>query len=121
MDSPKSLICALAYGAYLVFQLWSHAELYEDDSADNFKSTAYRGSQRSDSAEGMSSGLKATANGSVPEKRGINPSAGNGQDVDLERQTERTEDENTEEQEEPQLSLWMAVATLAVVTVVCSG
>jgi hypothetical protein len=73
----------------------------------------------------MSSAVVVTGNGAtvVPEKdrTGINPPPGSSSDHeeqqrDVEGQAGMQEDE--EELEEPQLSLWMALLTLLIVTVV---
>lgn len=101
-----------------MFQLWSHAALYEDDSEDNFKSTRYgEESIFSSSAVGKSSGVQTT---SFQEKRSLNPP--NALEAnDLERQPiEPPKQESAaEDVEEPALSLWMAILTLLIVTVVC--
>lgn len=121
-----------AYGAYLVFQLWSHAALYEDDSADNFRSTPYdKVSQKSTHSEqGRTTGvLNGTTTSSQLEKLrkdAINPPTDRTSDEhrDLEQQAEEPKEEEAEDEEggeEPTMSLWMAVGALALVTVVSIG
>lgn len=129
-----AVILLVTYVAYLIFQLWSHAQLYEDDSDDNFKSTRFASSSGENTNTraapapqkdvGISSGYNQHENGSVPEKdrMSINPPPGSSssdhvqQERDIERAEPQGEDDG-EEQEEPQMSLWMAILTLLVVTV----
>jgi len=124
-----AVILLVTYGAYLVFQLWSHAQLYEDDSDDNFKSTRFASDGKVKTSQpepkrdvGISSAVNLNgANNPEKDNMSINPPPGSSssdhpqQERDLERQEEPQDD--AEEQEEPQLSLWMALLTLLVVTV----
>lgn len=41
MSRGVAIILLFIYGSYLVFQLWSHAHLYNAGSGDDFQSTAY--------------------------------------------------------------------------------
>ncbi|KAJ7707775.1 Sodium/calcium exchanger protein-domain-containing protein [Mycena rosella] len=89
-----ALILLFIYGSYLFFQLYSHATLYGDQSGDVIKSTKY--TPRPKKAK---HGEPADANGNLA----------------------ITDAENAQEEEEeevPQLSLYMTLGLLAVVTVI---
>jgi Ca2+/H+ antiporter len=119
-----------AYGAYLIFQLWSHAKLYDDDADGTFKSTPFSSTQHKSShgsSSGSSTGIRkigsAVSSISDKEDNSLNPPLPANNERDLEQQAEAAaeeeeEDEEKEAEEVPQLSLWMAITTLAVVTVV---
>jgi Ca2+:H+ antiporter len=91
-----ALILLFIYASYLFFQLYSHAALYDDERSDNFKSTKYT---PKDKKGGKTTGTD------------LHPSS----PVDTE--TALTHEEHVEEEEVPQLSVYMTVALLAVVTV----
>src|ERR1700761_2472973 len=123
------LILYSAYGAYLVFQLWSHAHLYSDDSPDNFKSRQYpsrnnsvehlRHDNNNDSTEAHSTAVFGNGSTSAPrsnlapeETLAVDP-----QNNDLEKQN-KNHGEDDKDGEEPTMSAWMSIATLVVVSVV---
>ncbi|KAJ7773205.1 calcium/proton exchanger [Mycena metata] len=87
------------YASYLFFQLYSHATLYANNSGDIIKSTKYAPRNKTNAAdtEATATGVSTDAEGSPQE-------------------VEHAEDE--EEEEIPQLSLYMTLGLLAVVTVV---
>ncbi|KAJ7170613.1 Calcium/proton exchanger [Mycena crocata] len=97
-----ALILLFIYAAYLFFQLYSHATLYGDKSGDIIKSTKYiprekkskRGAERLDTADAST----------VAASDDVENTAG-------------AEEEEEEEEEVPQLSLYMTIGLLAVVTV----
>ncbi|KAF7330512.1 hypothetical protein MVEN_02490700 [Mycena venus] len=97
-----ALILLFIYGSYLFFQLYSHATLYGDASGDIIKSTKYapREKKNKDGKGDNHTGTDLTSTVASP--------------TDAETQHEEEE----EEAEEPQLSLWMTLGLLAVVTVV---
>ncbi|KAF8525832.1 Calcium/proton exchanger, partial [Hysterangium stoloniferum] len=98
MSRGVAVILLFIYGSYLVFQLWSHAYLYNDGASEhNFPSTAYPKKQNStDSAKRRADG---------PETGADDPETG----------AEREKEE--EEIEEPQLSVAASLVLLAIVTV----
>ncbi|KAJ7901427.1 Sodium/calcium exchanger protein-domain-containing protein [Mycena leptocephala] len=95
-----ALILLFIYGSYLFFQLYSHATLYGDTSDDVIKSTKYapREKKNRDGKGRTGAGTDLSSAGSP---------------TDVETQHEAEE----EDVEEPQLSLWMTLGLLAVVTV----
>ena len=125
------MLCS-AYGAYLIFQLWSHAHLYSDDAPDNFKSRQYP--SRNNSTEQLahdnsneSPEAHSTAvfgNGSTAAQRQTlapeETPATDQQNRDLEKQN-NNDGEEDKDVEEPKLSAWMSIATLVAVTVVSAN
>ncbi|KAF9496776.1 calcium/proton exchanger [Pleurotus eryngii] len=129
-----AIILLFIYGSYLVFQLWSHAGLYDETSDAVIKSQPYarkskdskrkslKDEPRSDDATDShtSSSRTATVNGDssmLPSQNTIVPSA-NGSQRDLENGNGQIGNASKEEEEEkPQLSVWMTVGLLVVVTV----
>ncbi|KAJ7626550.1 Calcium/proton exchanger [Mycena polygramma] len=93
-----ALILLFIYGSYLFFQLYSHATLYANDSSDIIKSTKYAPRPKKEK-NGDASGPATNTDTSPTD-------AENGPPVE------------EEEEETPQLSLWMTIGLLAVVTVV---
>ncbi|KAJ7363973.1 Calcium/proton exchanger [Mycena albidolilacea] len=91
-----ALILLFIYGSYLFFQLYSHATLYGDTSDDIIKSTKYAPREHK-------------------HKKGA--AAGNEVTSPVDTETAATHEEE-EEAEEPQLSLYMTLGLLAVVTVI---
>jgi len=102
-----AIILLFIYGAYLVFQLYSHTVLYDDNHEGVFRSTKYDLKKRD--KENESSG----------------PAAGTSSDAALAESSashasNRDEEQGLaaeEEAETPELSLYMALFLLAVVTV----
>ncbi|KAJ6599276.1 calcium/proton exchanger [Mycena vulgaris] len=90
-----ALILLFIYGSYLFFQLYSHATLYGDKSDDAIKSTEY-----------MSREKKPKKGTETTNSTAISP--------DVENEAGQ---EQVEEEEVPQLSLYMTLGLLAVVTV----
>ncbi|KAF7312323.1 hypothetical protein MIND_00245400 [Mycena indigotica] len=95
-----ALILLFIYGSYLFFQLYSHATMYDDSGDDIIKSKKYvpkeKKSSKKDSNEGTST----------------SPTT----DMENGREEHATQEEE-EEEETPQLSLFMTIGLLAVVTV----
>ncbi|KAJ7158812.1 Calcium/proton exchanger [Mycena filopes] len=97
-----ALILLFIYAAYLFFQLYSHATLYTNDSGDVIKSTKYPARERK---------AKANATGTDTTTTAVS--------TDVEASpTPAVAEEVEEEEEVPQLSLYMTLGLLAVVTVV---
>ncbi|KAF5337493.1 hypothetical protein D9758_013591 [Tetrapyrgos nigripes] len=94
-----ALILLFIYGSYLFFQLYSHATLYDDKHQDNFKSTKYEPRK------------KGQAEGS--EMVGAEGSMANNVDAEIAREPR----EEGEEEEQPQMNLFITLVSLAVVTV----
>ncbi|KAJ7227127.1 calcium/proton exchanger, partial [Mycena pura] len=90
-----ALILLFIYGSYLFFQLYSHATMYGDDSKDIIKSTKYVPREKRKKGETTTNNVPAT-----DVENGIAP-----------------EEQEPEEPEVPQLSLYMTLGLLAVVTV----
>ncbi|KAJ7832665.1 Calcium/proton exchanger [Mycena olivaceomarginata] len=95
------ILLSVVYGSYLFFQLYSHATLYVDGN-DEFKSTKYPPKEK------KTQGGK----GSIGTGTGTNLGSA-ASPTDAETQPE----EEGEDAEKPQLSLWMTIGLLAVVTV----
>lgn len=106
-----------------MFQLWSHAHLYADDSEDNFKSRRFpnqpstgKGTAVATDGGGASTTRRGDKEGSVKSGGELNPPSTFENSPDVEKQ----ESSDAEEGEEvPQLSVVMSLVTLVVVTVVC--
>ncbi|KAF4571314.1 hypothetical protein EYR36_008643 [Pleurotus pulmonarius] len=133
-----AIILLFIYGSYLVFQLWSHAGLYDETSDAVIKSQPYvrksKDSKRKSSKEEprpdnatdshTSSSRTTTVNSnslSLPTGQTTAvPSLANGSLHDLENgngHVGNASGEDSEEEEKPQLSVWMTVGLLVVVTV----
>lgn len=93
------------YFSYLFFQLYSHATLYEDSSDDVMKSKKYAPRPKKIKKDEASSPMSPTASTAVDGHGSVEA-----------QEVEHTEEE--EEVEEPQMSVYMALGLLAVVTVV---
>ncbi|KAJ7192646.1 Sodium/calcium exchanger protein-domain-containing protein [Mycena pura] len=92
-----ALILLFIYGSYLFFQLYSHATLYLD-GRDDFKSTKYPSKEK--------------------KKQDGTGRTGTGTGTDLGSAASPTDAENQQDEDEkPQLSLFMTIGLLAVVTV----
>ncbi|KAJ7475792.1 Sodium/calcium exchanger protein-domain-containing protein [Mycena latifolia] len=92
-----ALILLFIYGSYLFFQLYSHATLYGDKSGDIIKSTKYAPREKKVKDGDRN---EATTSSVVPDAEAANAK------------------EEEEEEETPQLSLFMTLGLLAVVTVI---
>ncbi|KAK7033071.1 Calcium/proton exchanger [Favolaschia claudopus] len=102
-----ALILLFIYVAYLFFQLYSHATLYEDTTADIVKSTRYTPKEKKPK-DGKADGA-STARSNTLASNAASP-------ADTETAAEEHEEEE-EEAEEPQLNLATTLGLLAVVTV----
>ena len=90
------MLLLLVYGAYLYFQLQTHAEMYNAPSLKvDKRRTKVEGGDATKRLATMGAGISATMGGSAAQE---NPSR------------------EPEEKEEPQLSIWVAVLTLAIST-----
>jgi len=109
----------VVYGSYLLFQLYSHAILYQDAGEHVIKSTKYIPRQKkvkdieSLAAIRASTTASDTIFGEEIDQNNTAEIVGNRPDVEAIAETE------PEYEEVPQLSLWMTIALLVVVTVVC--
>ncbi|KXN91725.1 Vacuolar calcium ion transporter [Leucoagaricus sp. SymC.cos] len=98
-----AIILLVIYIGYLLFQLWSHAQIFQDDSPDVVQSTefAYTKKRREEKEK------------KVAEKRAANDHVGHDG-------TETSEDEEAcstaSEEEEPQMNIYVTVGLLVVVT-----
>jgi Ca2+:H+ antiporter len=90
-----TIFTSLVYLCYLVFQLFSHKNLYDDGHSDVQRSTNY--------PDNVAKRLR------LPASRSPLPA-----DVEA-----RSEAGTVEEEEKPQMSIRMTIALLLVVTVVC--
>ncbi|KAJ6494772.1 Sodium/calcium exchanger protein-domain-containing protein [Mycena vitilis] len=99
-----ALILLFIYGAYLFFQLYTHATMYGDDSGDIVPSTKYipRAKKNKAGANGVNGTSTDIATTST-----AHTDVENGSPVEAEE----------EEEEVPQLSVYMTIGLLAVVTV----
>jgi len=102
-----AIILLFIYGAYLVFQLYSHTILYDDKHEGNFQSTKY--DLKKKHKEHETSGQAA---GSASDAHLAESSASHASNQDEEKG--HVEEE---EAEAPELSLYMALFLLAVITV----
>ncbi|KAJ8521122.1 hypothetical protein ONZ45_g2174 [Pleurotus djamor] len=126
------LLFSKFYGSYLVFQLWSHATLYDDSSDDVVKSQPYlkRNSKEKSLKSHITedSGAVADTNGSTAVATRVGTinsrttfpnqplyASPNPSQHDLETGEGAKAEE--EEGETPQLSIWMTIGLLIVVTV----
>ncbi|KAK7046520.1 Calcium/proton exchanger [Favolaschia claudopus] len=93
-----ALILLFMYGCYLLFQLCSHAAMYQDDSADIVKSTTYNHEQKSPI---------------TPSTKAPNHESVMNQDIIA---SETSEPEEADNSEHPQLNGWVCTGLLLVVT-----
>jgi Ca2+:H+ antiporter len=108
------------YGAYLTFQLWSHAHLYDDkNNPDISESKRYPPRAKKVKAEAAAHSMTGAETVQSPTTEDT-PSAENGTTLndhaDPEASPETEEEE--EEEEKPQMTIWMAIILLAIITVV---
>jgi Ca2+:H+ antiporter len=96
---PPADSITLVYVAYLVFQLWSHKDLYDDKDSIHVPKSIRWGEKR----------ISASSADSISPMPTISPSP-----TDVEAARIPTE---TEEEEQPKTSLVVCIATLIVVTV----
>ena len=123
--------CITVYGCYLVFQLFSHKDLYADNHKDNFVSTRY--APREKKQKKNKKGEKAAANGEangdpsnvpsdapnmVASTRSDSPEPSTAYEHDLEAAPTTVPKEEEEEVEIPQMSVPLTIGLLVVVTVV---
>ncbi|KAJ8072705.1 hypothetical protein PM082_016264 [Marasmius tenuissimus] len=111
MSHGVAILLLLIYVGYLVFQLYSHATLYSAESVD-FKSTKYEPRDKKKTDE---ENVTGTANTESPDATRIGTMNSTMTSTFAEAHKEKLEEED--EEEVPQMSLWMALGLLAVVTV----
>ncbi|KAH9945253.1 calcium/proton exchanger [Epithele typhae] len=106
-----AIILLFIYGSYLVFQLFSHKTLYDDDHPDIFRSTKYTPREKKNKEK-----KKDEASLSVPDAQEPHniPSESTSTHTDLEIGAPHAEEE---EEEKPQMSVPLTIGLLAVVTV----
>ena len=116
------------YGSYLVFQLFSHKALYNDDHPDIFQSTKYVRRPKKNEAPGIEPPVAPNNSSAIPLLKfripGIHtsstatstssPNGSTNGDVEAGSNAE----EQPEEPETPKMSVPLTIALLAVVTVV---
>lgn len=107
------------YIGYLLFQLWSHATLFQDDYPDAVPSTRYNYQIKKTEKKAQREAAKrqeSVLGDSEVVNREPEPMGG-AETVhqDVERASAKSEEE------EPQMSVWMTLGLLVVVTVVCLG
>ncbi|KAH8109579.1 calcium/proton exchanger [Phellopilus nigrolimitatus] len=141
-----AIILLFIYGSYLVFQLWSHASLYDDNHKDNFKSTRYDesvtngnatavfdkftgkvakrlhirqkgGEKSSEQAESSNGHSNGHANGDANGFRRAENGEENNETHDGTDVEAHAGKEPEEEVESPSMSLTMCIVMLIVVTV----
>ncbi|PAV16682.1 Calcium proton exchanger [Pyrrhoderma noxium] len=115
-----AIILLFIYFSYLVFQLWSHASLYDDKHKDNFVSTRYDPEtsavvEKVKSKLNYRSSKKQNGGGSSSAPGSENGSENGNGAQDLGAREEQKEEE--EEEEKPSMSLPMCIVLLIVVTV----
>ncbi|KAG6872394.1 hypothetical protein C0995_010092 [Termitomyces sp. Mi166 len=114
-----AIILLFIYGGYLVFQLYSHVELYDDSSSDVSKSTEYAHRPPNKSIQKLTQALslKKSDEKITNSVRTTSPTPGTTQtsEVDVEAGPNR-KDEGGEE-ETPQMNVWTSIGLLGVVTV----
>lgn len=115
-----SIILLVIYVGYLVFQLFSHANLYEDTGGHIFQSTGYH----ADKKRQVKKFGKAVGNAMRFRKEKAPSAAAIGGEtelvnVDLEGNRTRSENEEEEEEEHetPCMNLWVSIGSLVVTTV----
>ncbi|THH09302.1 hypothetical protein EW145_g2120 [Phellinidium pouzarii] len=117
-----AIILLFIYGSYLVFQLWSHANLYDDNSESNFKSTRYAPGDEASAFNRLKKKLHRRttgANAESGEDVQANGDAVNGDPAHAPADGAEAEAAKVEEEEEekPSMSLTMCIGLLIVVTV----
>lgn len=108
-----SIILLFIYIGYLVFQLFSHANLYEDTGDHIFKSTDYHADQKQQVRR-----FGRTIGNAMRFRKEKAPSAAaaNGEQLDGGDIEGRNEEEE-EEQEMPLMTRWVSIGALIVTTV----
>lgn len=102
LSRGTSILLLLVYGAYLLFQLKTHAALYNEPSKKVGKRRTK--AEKGDARKGMA-------------QMGANMSAAMGGEITQENLVQ-TGEADKNEKEEPQLSFWVAIFTLAASTTV---
>ena len=106
------------YGSYLVFQLFSHKTLYDDNHPDVFRSTKYASRKKKEEAPNGDGTGAPTNSSSIPLLQLLNVHASSiagsssSTNEDPEAATEEVEEEK------PQMSVPLTIGLLVVVTVV---
>ncbi|GJE96599.1 calcium proton exchanger [Phanerochaete sordida] len=136
-----AIILLFIYGSYLVFQLFSHKDLYSDDNPENFKSTKYAPGKhfpinmhlrrrttvaaepkRDDLEMGSVSRSQTRtsnqANGTVLTSQDGHTASADESTAALQHPDPEQAAEEVEEVEEPMLTIPMTIGLLAVVTVI---
>ncbi|KAG6836827.1 hypothetical protein H0H93_002673 [Arthromyces matolae] len=115
----------IVYGGYLFFQLYSHTELYSDESADVMKSTAYEHGIAHRQVKRIKHQLKSKLhqhrsheNDTTPPPRSTSPVPLESEDVEANANGPH---EEKEEEETPQMNIWTTLILLATVTVLTSA
>ena len=121
-------IFCVVYLSYLVFQLFSHKNLYSDNNAANFQSTSYPAHKpnrftrrfalrkKKQVGDAEKAADPAAVNGTATDPTGgETPDLGNGTVTE----TTHVNPPVDEEEDQPMLSVPMTIGLLIVVTVVC--
>ena len=120
------------YGSYLVFQLWSHATLYDDKHENNFRSTRYDPALHAQLRYMRRTILRRRTQAPAQdlEKNDTNSPVAHGNDAAMPNSNAtgtvsdgttvaaEHHEEEEEEEEQPSMSFPMCIGLLAVVTVV---
>ncbi|KAI1797366.1 calcium/proton exchanger [Ganoderma leucocontextum] len=122
-----AIILLIIYLSYLVFQLFSHKDLYDDKHPDIFKSTKYQGRlrrRRTQTApvavepDASSVPLARITSGSLTGSPPTSPSAGHRELPDTESAPVSQPESEDEGEETPQMSVGLTIGLLVVVTVI---
>ncbi|KAM5538547.1 hypothetical protein V8D89_007880 [Ganoderma adspersum] len=119
-----AIILLVIYLSYLVFQLFSHKDLYDDKHPDIFKSTKYQGrrnrtrTQTAPAAAESAVPLNRITSGSLTGSPPSSPSARHHELLDTESAPVSQPESEEEEEEIPQMSIGLTIGLLVVVTVI---
>ncbi|KAI0714467.1 Sodium/calcium exchanger protein-domain-containing protein [Cerioporus squamosus] len=131
LSHGAAIILLFIYGCFLVFQLFSHKEMYDDENGDNFKSTRYKPKPKKEGKENEKRNMfgwpkassTAVANGDAAATTTTTSSASThsgpetAQDDVEANGAEGSHTEVEEEVEQPQMSVPLTIGLLVVVTV----
>ena len=116
----------IVYGGYLWFQLYSHTSLYNDEGGDVAKSTIYsprthnflhrkNKDVEAPASTSMLTGVITRAEGKEAESKEAEGKEAEGKETESKETPEETPED---ELETPQMTVWVTLGLLAVVTVV---
>ncbi|KZS92341.1 calcium/proton exchanger, partial [Sistotremastrum niveocremeum HHB9708] len=114
-----AIILLITYGAYLFFQLYSHAHLYDDNFTGNFQSTKYPEKKKFSGSSSNSAPISPDGDADVAEHTTSDNQA-NGSASAMENGQSGNKGETKpeeDEEEKPQLDVWICIGLLIAVTV----